>query len=255
MIATLLVSGLVIGFLIGSVGVGGIILVPILIIAADMPVHQAIATALFSFVFTGCLGSWLFIRQKSVSWQLTLPVCLGSVGCSYVGALASEAIPAWILFQIIAAILIFAAAFVLRANNSIGKGNRLPAVVDQPGAHQFLTLLGIGSLAGFGAGLSGAGGPLFSVPLMMALRFKPLLAIGTGQLLQIFASISGSLRFIQTGHIEYTIAATITVSELIGVVIGSYVSHKVEPTYLRYLVIVICLVCAGFMVMRRNYQF
>lgn len=255
MIAILLISGLLVGFLIGSVGVGGIILVPILVIVAGMPVHQAIATALFSFIFTGLLGSWLFIKQRSVSWPLTLPVCIGSVGLSYIGALVSEAIPPSILFQMTAMILLLAALFVLRADRAIAKSSLPRAIFDRPGLARFLTLLGIGGVSGFGAGLSGAGGPLFSVPLMMALRFNPLLAIGTGQLLQAFASLAGSIRFIQTGQVDYPIAIAVTVSELLGVVIGTFVSHQTKPTYLRYLVIATCVICAGMMVMRLNYHF
>ncbi|MSQ63508.1 MAG: hypothetical protein EXR33_06700 [Betaproteobacteria bacterium] len=44
-------------------------------------------------------------------------------------------------------------------------------------------LVGLGALCGLGSGITGAGGPLFSVPLMLLLGFAPLVAIGTGQVL------------------------------------------------------------------------
>lgn len=44
-------------------------------------------------------------------------------------------------------------------------------------------LVGLGALCGLGSGITGAGGSLFSVPLMLLLGFAPLVAIGTGQVL------------------------------------------------------------------------
>ena len=50
----------------------------------------------------------------------------------------------------------------------------------------------VGAAAGFGSGLTGAGGPLFSVPIMLALGFAPLLTIGVSQVLQIISAASGT---------------------------------------------------------------
>ena len=59
--------------------------------------------------------------------------------------------------------------------------NGLHVLADSNAANEFLS------------GLSGAGGPLFSVPIMVILRYAPLAAVGTSQVLQIFAAASGSL--------------------------------------------------------------
>ena len=46
-----------VGTLIGAVGVGGILLIPALTAFAGLPIHTAMATALFTFAFTGVAGT------------------------------------------------------------------------------------------------------------------------------------------------------------------------------------------------------
>jgi uncharacterized membrane protein YfcA len=53
----LAITALVAGTFIGTVGVGGILLIPAFIFFAGINTHEASATALFTFLFTGILGS------------------------------------------------------------------------------------------------------------------------------------------------------------------------------------------------------
>src|SRR5207244_224360 len=92
-----------------------------------------------------------------------------------------------------------------------------------------------GGAAGFGSGCSGAGGPLFSVPLMVILGYAPLAAVATSQVLQIIAAISGSLGNLRHGFIDWRIAALITVFELAGLVIGVRLAHVACALVLRRL--------------------
>ena len=58
MIIILLAVALIVGGLIGTVGVGGILLIPALSGLGGLTTHAAMATSLFSFIFTGLLGTW-----------------------------------------------------------------------------------------------------------------------------------------------------------------------------------------------------
>ena len=57
MIILLLIVALIVGGLIGTVGVGGILLIPALSAFGGLTTHAAMATSLFSFIFTGILGN------------------------------------------------------------------------------------------------------------------------------------------------------------------------------------------------------
>ena len=71
-----------------------------------LTVHTAAATALFTFVFTGILGTILFQRRGSIDWGITRPVCAGAVIFSVLGAWAASRIEARPLALIIAAIVL-----------------------------------------------------------------------------------------------------------------------------------------------------
>src|SRR5258706_15390395 len=92
--ALLLASCLVVGIFIGAVGVGGVLLIPALMTVSNLTVHQAATTALFSFLFTGILGTWLFMLRGSMESGTSLPVCTGAIAFSYIGAAAGIVVPA-----------------------------------------------------------------------------------------------------------------------------------------------------------------
>lgn len=233
--SVLLVIAIGIGCCIGAVGIGGVLLIPQLTLLAGVSVHQASATALFTFLFTGIYGTWLFHRRGSINWRVTLPVCIGAVLCSYLGALANTLIGDRILTVVIALIITFVGVYTwLPARRRSASDDVTPS--------SLASLVGVGALAGFGAGLSGAGGPLFAVPMMLFLGFAPLSAVGAGQVLQIAAAFSGSLANLRHGLIDFPLAGWLIGCELIGVCIGAYVAHRVPTKYIRMMVASLCVV-------------
>ena len=234
----LLASGFV-GFLIGAVGVGGILLIPALVALAGLTPHQASATALFTFLFTGLLGTVLFQRRGSIDWRQAATVCAGAMIFSYLGAMASSEVEDTSLMRVIAALIIFAGAYVF-----IPAKKELPVAKN---ATRFPLLIAIGATAGFGSGFSGAGGPLFSVPLMMVSGFSPLLTIGTSQVLQIVSAMSGSIANLRYGDIQWSLVTWITIGELVGVVAGTRLAHAMDSRTLKRGAGLICLTVGSWL--------
>ena len=221
---------------IGAVGVGGVLLIPFLAILGGLGIHAAAATALFSFLFTGLFGTWLFARRGSISWRLTLPVSIGAVLFGYVGSTAAVHVPPRALAITIAAIIICAGIYVF-----VPPRNPQRAPRDGRGTGDVAILATVGAVSGFGSGLSGAGGPLFSVPMMVILGFAPLPAVAASQVLQIIASLSGSLAALTDGRIDYRIAAWVTGFELVGVAAGVRLAHAVSANALRRVAATLCV--------------
>lgn len=242
--ALLAVVATAVGFFIGAVGVGGVLLIPFLVLLGGLDIHAAAATALFTFLFTGLLGTWLFQRRGSIRWRLALPVCAGATIAGYLGAAAASRIDPRPLTLLIAAIIMIAGAWVLRPvpERATSRDGGSPGDTG--------TLLGVGAASGFGSGLSGAGGPLFSVPIMVLLGFSPLAAIGVSQVLQIVAALSGSLSSVQDGRIHFGIAAWVTAFELAGVVAGAWLAHSVSGVALRRIAAWLCVAVAALMAVR-----
>lgn len=236
---------LAVGFFIGAVGVGGILLIPALVWLGGAPIHHATATALFSFLFTGLVGTWMFQRRGSIDWNITRPILVGAIVFSYLGASVSAMMNARALTVIVALIIAFAGAYLLR----LPRNNHVRFRDDSSRRRQSLLLL-VGALAGFGSGLSGAGGPLFSVPMMLALGFVPLIAVGASQALQIVAALFGTAANLQLGTIDFVLAAWVTVFELAGAVIGARVAHAVSVKVLRRMAAALCVLTSLIMLAR-----
>lgn len=224
-------------------GVGGVLMVSFLAlfggIDGPMRIHQAAATSLFSFLFTGILGTWLYHRRGSIDWRISTPVCAGALVFGLLGAYAASQVNARTLSIIIALVIITAGLYIF--------------VPPKPGGRArggTLGLATVGAASGFGSGFSGAGGPLFSVPLMVILGYGPLTAVATSQVLQIVAATSGSLENFRHGFIDLRIALIITVFELLGVIAGVRLAHIASPLVLRRLAGALCVLTGGLLLAR-----
>ena len=233
---------LVVGALIGAVGIGGILLIPGLVVLGQLPIHTASATALFTFLFTGALSAWLFARRGSIDWRASLPVCASALAFSYIGAFVNSLTNAALLDRIIGTVIVLAGVNVLVPVR--GLSSRAQATRRTP----LLAL--VGAAAGFGSGLTGAGGPLFSVPIMLALGFPPLMTIGVSQILQLISAGSGTLANLAYGTFNYEIALLIIPFELIGVAIGVAVAHRTNVAHLRRAAAWLCIVAGTFVLIR-----
>lgn len=240
-LSALLFAAAVVGFLIGTVGIGGVLLVPALISLAKLSAHEASATALCTFIFTGILGTLLFQRRGSIHWRQTAAVCAGAVPFGYLGARASALVSDATLLTSIAVLIIFAGGYVIFPRND----STLPKRPENSYALLFL----IGIAAGFGSGFSGAGGPLFSVPLMLMAGFAPLASIGTSQVLQIFSAGSATLAHATAETIRWGLVGQVTGAELIGVVLGVRLAHAVSPPILRKGAAVLCIAVGVWMLL------
>jgi uncharacterized membrane protein YfcA len=243
-LALLTVAALAVGLLIGTTSVGGVMLIPALIVWGGLEVHQAAATVLASCVFAGGMGTWLFSRRGTFDWRLVWPLCVGAVPAGYGGALLAARVEGASLAMIIGVLIIVASALILRP----------PPVLAVPLARtraaETAVLLGVGTTAGFGSGLSGAGGPIFSTPMMMMLRFPPLAAIGASQAMMLVAAASGSAAHLFTGAIVPGMLALIAFCQLVGVAAGVRLAHTLPTAVLRRLAAWLCVAAGAMMVLR-----
>ena len=239
----LLLVAFVVGALIGAVGIGGILLIPALAAFGHLGIHEAMATALFTFTFTGITGTILFQRKGSIDWRNTGTLCAGALLFAFVGAWVNSHTRPPVLSVTLAAVIVLAGVHALASWH----GGAKAALADRPRAQQVL-LAGIGAVAGFGSGLTGVGGPALSVPLMVLFGFPALASIGAGQVLQITAAISGTLGNLTFGSIDFTLALPITGAEVAGVFVGAAAAHAVNQIVLRRAVGILCIPVGLFLV-------
>jgi uncharacterized membrane protein YfcA len=217
-------------------------MVSYLALFAGLTIHQAAATALFSFLFTGILGTWLYQRRGSIDWRIASPVCAAALVCGSIGAAVAALLDPRPLAVIIALLIVAAGVYVLFPEKKHGQF--------RDGRGETWLLASVGAASGFGSGFSGAGGPLFSVPIMVILRYTPLTAVATSQVLQIVAATSGSMVHIASDFVDFRVALTITLFELLGVVVGVRLAHVASALVLRRLAAVLCILSGGLLLAR-----
>jgi len=228
-----------VGALIGAVGVGGILLIPALNLLTPLSIQASMATALFTFVFTGLIGTWLFQRRGSIDWAVTTPLCVGGVLFGAIGAWVNTRLDATLLTLILALLIALAGLYTL----SSGRGQTVELCRRLTPRRRAL-LFAIGAATGFGSGLTGVGGPAMSVPLMVLFGFPALTSIGASQVIQILAAASGSAANLPLGLIDLRLAALLTVFEVGGVWVGVHVAHAIDARLLRRAVGVLCVFSA-----------
>lgn len=233
-----------VGLLIGTVGVGGVLMVSFLALFGGLTIHEAAATSLFSFLFTGIVGTWLYQRRGSIDWSITLPVCAAALLFGFFGASVAALVDPRPLAIAIALVIVGAGVYVLLPARPASK------LRDGSGWREKSLLASVGAAAGFGSGFSGAGGPVFAVPMMVILRYVPLTAVATSQVLQIVAAVSGSIENLRHGFVDWKTAAVISVFELAGVVAGVRLAHVASPLVLRRLAGALCILTGSLLLFR-----
>jgi len=233
--------GLLTGSLIGTVGVGGILLTPLLMFFVGTELHIAQATSSFSFLFTGLVGIAVYARQKTIAWGHVLWISLGIMPAAILGAKVNTSLSGNLLTIILAILIVFSGYHALSKRSPAS--NTLPALNKAA-----LIMIGLG--VGFGSSLTGTGGPVLLVPTLLLLQFMPLAAVGISQAIQLPIAIFATIGFLLYGQIDFSLGITLGVVQAVGVVLGGKVAHALPHEKLRA-VVALTLVGVGLLMIGR----
>jgi uncharacterized membrane protein YfcA len=104
------IAGLGTGFFSSLFGIGGgIVLIPLLLIAARMPPHVVTATSAFVITTTAPVGIVTHALSGDVDWPFTLPLVLGGLVGGSIGPVIQKRVSSPRLITLLAAALIVAA--------------------------------------------------------------------------------------------------------------------------------------------------
>ena len=111
-----------------------------------------------------------------------------------------------------------------------------------------IPLLAIGLATGTGSALSGSGGPLILVPVLVWLNWPVLTAVGLGQLIQLPVSLLADVANVRAGTIDIPLGLCIAATVTAGVTIGARIAHRQPAALLRKVVIAALLFAASWMI-------
>src|SRR5579884_95301 len=237
----IVVFGLGVGVLVGMTGVGGgSLMTPLLVLVFGVKPVTAIGTDLAYGAVTKTVGGWRHWRQRTVDFQMSTWLAIGSVPAAISGVIALKALEGdhkatfdnAVLIAVGAALVLCSlATFTRLAFASSAESEREHAELT-PRRRVLAVLLGI--VIGFVLGVTSAGsGSLIAVALILIFRLTPRRVVGTDVFHAAILLWAAALAHLVAGTIDFALAGTILIGSIPGVWIGSALPVRVNAGALR----------------------
>lgn len=231
------VAALLIGLLIGSVGIGGVLLVPWLTQAIGLPVRDAVAIAMFSFVATGLAAVWAGARSPRDPATTYWPMIVATAPGSLLGAVAIALVPERAALAVLAIAVSLAGARLLRPGTA-----RRDAQRDRESPPGW----GAGAIAGFASSLTGTGGAMVLTPMLLWRGVPVLSAILLGQIVQLPIAATATLGHALGHGVDWVAGAALGAMQVPGVLAGRRLAEGLPVTTItRLLGLVLLAAGAG----------
>lgn len=231
----LIISGILVGILGTLIGAGGgFLLVPTLIIFFGFSPQHAIGTSLGIVFLNALSGTFSYIAQKRIDYELGVKFAVVAVPGVILGAVMTQtfslnvfSIIFGLLLILMAYLLLFTKEFYIVCRNAI-EAPKTRVLCDAIGqVHTYTPDLSIGFAGSFFvgviSGLFGIGGGIIHVPLMNFIRIPIHIATATSHFIIVITSLFGAIIFMGLKEIDYDYSLFIG----IGTIFGAYWGAKI----------------------------
>jgi len=213
------------GVMIGCIGVGGVILVPSLYFLVGIPVHTAIPSAMMAYILSGIVGTTVYARNKSIDWPMAGWLCLGATPTAFAGAWTVHFVDARLLELGIGLLTFFSGINALR-------NGKKAAVQERTGVSKAVLVV-VGAFTGFLSAISGTGGPLILVPVLISLSLPVLTVVGLSQAIQLPVALAATCGNLLYGKLDLTLGALLAFTLIFGSWTGAKLAHVVPRTTIK----------------------
>ncbi|NVI92541.1 sulfite exporter TauE/SafE family protein [Actinomadura sp. BRA 177] len=240
-LAGLVLLALAAGVGITAVGPGGVLITVGLFAFTDLSPAQVAGTAIVTNVATGLLGTAVYtrsgqLREPATRRTAALLAAAALVGTP-LGVLANGLVTGRVFGVLLGVFIALVAVLVLWRRPRDG---RTTGEIGWPVA----AAVGAG-VAVVGA-MFGVGGPLLSVPLLVALGMPVLPALAAAQAQSVVIAAAGTIGYVAAGAVDWHLAALMGVPELAGVLAGWMIARAVPATALKAALVVSLLALAPY---------
>ena len=246
---------LLLGAVIGFVGAGGAgVMITLLTVGFDVPIHTALGTSLAAMAFTTLSGSYSHFREGNVLRRLGLAMGLfGAVG-AFCGALISSSLDTAVLTPLTAAALLLSALLLyLRIFHPHSPLFRQRFLTPRGG--RFWLLAGLtGLINGLISGACGVGAASF-IQLSLLLVFNAPLyqTVGTTMLIILPIAVLGGAGFLSAGHLEPLLFVQVLLGQTIGAFFGAKLT-RLAPQILLKIAMVALPAFGGFILFLARWE-
>jgi len=252
--STYLMLGVIAGLVGGLLGLGGgILIVPALLflfiwqgMPADILMHLAVATSLFTIVFTSMSSSYAHHKHQAVLWLQVFLLTPGIIIGAVFGALLADYISSDILRRLFGIFEILVAC-------QIGFSVKPSAQRSLPGRNGMLIA---GGGIGFLSTILGIGGGTLTVPFLVWCHVDIRKAVATSSACGFPIAMAGTLAMIYTGldskslpentigYVYWPAAVLILITSVLFAPVGAKLAHSMPVDSLKR-VFAIVLACVG----------
>ena len=207
---------------------GGSLYTPVLVMLG-MAVGPAISTAIFLNLVTAVVATMVFHRNKLVDYRFCLVFLPGTIAGSYLGALLSNMAPKPLLLGIFSAFLV-AAGLLMMFSAKEKPGQQVRKLT----AGIVALVIAFSFCVGTFSSLIGVGGGLIIFPfLVLYLKYGARMAAGANSLIVAVSSLIGTIGHFALGKVDLRFLATVTLACILGSLIGSHVTVKAKPGFVK----------------------
>lgn len=225
------------GGLIGATGIGGVLLVPALTQLEGVALTQAVAASSLAFAFPAVAALWWLRIGPVVGARRLWALAGGAMPGALLGGMSVHHVDAfWLLLALATLALGSAVKGLLPARGVVIEGQGFTPTF----------MAGIGILVGFGSGLTGTGGPVILIPLMMLWRQPFALTIAAAQAIQLPIALSATAGHASAGTQDILLACTLGGILLVGSLLGQRAARGVNTRALQIFVCVLLLLTGSW---------
>lgn len=230
-----LLSGGIVGMLLGATGGGGsLVAIPLLVYVVGVPVQNATTMSLIVVGYSALFGAWHESRQQRVHFVSAILFSLTGMIGAWAGAHGHQLVPDSLVLFAFGNLLLFISMWTFWKNYE-GEHNDVPSGCAKDFSWRCaLKALTFGWGVGLLTGFFGVGGGFLIVPALMFLMGFPVrLAIGTSLLIIALISIGGVVGHFEGAHLDLVLTGLVLLGSLLGLLFGSQVTQSIPAHHLR----------------------
>ena len=230
-----LLSGGIVGLLLGATGGGGsLVAIPLLVYVVGIPVQKASAMSLIVVGYSALFGAWQESRQKHVHAPAALVFSLTGVLGAWIGAQGHQLVSERVVLFLFGNLLLFMSLWTFWKPHTENGHEDTAECAEHFSWPCALKASAIGWGVGLLAGFFGIGGGFLIVPaLMILLEFPIRLAMGTSFLIIALISIGGVIGHLNLASLDLVLTGLVLVGSVLGLVYGSKVTQSIASHQLR----------------------
>ena len=224
---TTILSGSIVGLILGVVGGGGsIIAVPLLLYVVGIPdAHAAIGTSAVAVAVSAFANLLTKLRQGLVKWPCVLVFSAAGLLGNFAGSSLALRIDGQHLLVAFGILMVVVAMVMLLRRDA--EGDPDVKLSFNTARHMLPWLLGVGLAVGALSGFFGIGGGFLIVPSLMLATGMPIAnAIATSLVAITIFGAATSANYAWSGLVEWNVAVNFIAGGIVGGIVGTLLQSR-----------------------------